>query len=643
MKKLVSEILRHRRLYTAGKPEISDAEYDALERELERVAPNHPILQKVGSDLLSPQVGKVAHQIPMLSLGKTYEVEDLLEWAQDRPVVGTWKIDGVCLSLIYRGGALIQAKTRGDGLWGEEVSDKVAWILDCHPQLPAKAGAGEIEIRGELYCSEESFSHLLTEMEQMGLEPPSNPRNIVAGILGRKQHISLARFFSFFTFDALFPTGKAPFTTETQKYTWLQDCGFSTPFHETLQNKAEIEGFLQQVREQSSELDVGIDGAVFAFDELSLQASLGNTSHHPRYKLAFKWQGESAISTIREILWATSRLGIVTPVARIEPVVLSGAKISNVTLHNAAHVKGFHLKAGDQIELVRSGEVIPKFLRVVATQPGECHLPSQCPSCHGPLFFDEVRLLCENGTCLAQQFGLILNWIQCVGIDDLSEKRLQPLIDLGLVRIIADLYRLRMEDMLQLPLTKEKMAAKILANIEKTKTLSYAKFLSGLGIGGMGIVSWEKVLEHYPTLSDLQRASATDLVAIKGFAEKTAHQIVSGLHQRHQDIEALLAVGIRLEATKPRPTMGVLLGKSFVITGSLTRPRQEIEAAILAVGGKVGSKVTAKTTALIIADPQSTSSKAEDARNLGIALWSETELWDMLHPEENQNEQGTKM
>lgn len=625
---LVEEILRHRRLYTAGTPEIADAAYDALELRLQTLAPDHPILQRVGAEVGIE--GKVEHHIPMLSLAKTYEVDALFEWAQDRPVVGTWKIDGVSLSLVYQDGALVQAKTRGDGQWGEDVTHKVAWILDCHPRLPATAPIGELEIRGEVYCSEESFSHLLLEMEQLGLEPPSNPRNIVAGILGRKQHLSLARFFSFFAFDGLFPAGSAPFFTETAKYDQLQAWGFTTPFHETLRGTSEITAFLSKVREQSTEQDVGIDGAVLALDDLSLQESLGATSHHPRYKLAFKWQGESAVSRICGIVWATSRLGIVTPVAQIDPVQLSGATISNVTLHNAAYVKGFHLKVGDRIELVRSGEVIPKFLRVVESHVGECSVPMQCPSCHSALRFDEVRLLCENATCVAQQFGLLLNWIRCVGIDDLSEKRLQQLMDHGLVQTIADLYRLRKEDLLQLPLTQEKMATKILANIDKTRSLSTAKFLSGLGIGGMGIVSWEKVLLLYPTLAALQAASEAELAAIKGFAEKSAQQIVAGLQQRKGDIEALLAAGLQLHTAQRRTVTGPLLGQSFVITGTLTRPRQEIESAILAAGGKVASKVTSKTTALILEDLASTSSKAQEARALGIPLWREVDLWAQI-------------
>lgn len=628
LSQLVEEILRHRRLYAAGTPEISDVAYDALELRLQTLAPNHPILQRVGTE--AGIEGKVEHHIPMLSLAKTYEVDALLEWAQDRSVVGTWKIDGVSLSLVYQDQVLVQAKTRGDGQWGEDVTHKVAWILDCHPRLPATAPMGEVEIRGEVYCSDESFSHLLLEMEQLGLEPPSNPRNIVAGILGRKQHLSLARFFSFFAFDGLFPAGSAPFFTETKKYDQLQAWGFITPFHETLCGASEIRAFLSKVRDQSAELDVGIDGAVLALDDLALQESLGATSHHPRYKLAFKWQGESAVSRICNIVWAASRLGIVTPVAQIDPVQLSGATISNVTLHNAAYVKGFHLKAGDKIELVRSGEVIPKFLRVVESHMGECRLPTQCPSCHNVLRFDEVRLLCENGACPAQQFGLLLNWIRCVGIDDLSEKRLQQLMDHGFVETIADLYRLRKEDLLQLPLTKEKMATKILSNIDKTRSLSTAKFLNGLGIGGMGIVSWEKILLLYPTLAALQAASEAELSAIKGFAEKSAQQIVTGLQQRQGDIQALLAAGIQLHTVQRRTATGPLLRQSFVITGTLTRPRQEIESAILAAGGKVTSKVTSKTTALIFEDVDSTSSKAQKARELGIPLWREVDLWAQI-------------
>jgi len=627
---LVESIIRHRRLYTAGTPEISDLDYDQLETQLYALAPHHPLLQAVGT-APTQEEGKIFHRMPMLSLAKTYALEDLRTWAEGRPVVGTWKIDGVSLSLLYEKGRLLQAKTRGDGQWGENATEKAIWIPECLSVLPA---GDTWEIRGELYCTESSFSHLLLEMERLGLEVPTSPRNIVAGILGRKQHVSLARFFSFFAFDAIKGADTRPFATETEKYQWLQHQGFSTPFHETLSTDIEMPAFIEKVRMQAAEGEIPIDGVVFTLDEAALQETLGATSHHPRYKLAFKWQGEVAVSTIVEILWATSRLGVVTPVARIEPVTLSGAQISNVTLHNAAHVQAFHLKAGDRIEIIRSGEVIPKFLRVVTSQSGETSLPTACPSCQQSLVFDDIRLCCTHLDCPAQAMGRILNWIRCVDIEDLSEKRLQALMDRGLVRSISDLYRLTLADFLSLPLTKEKMASKLLAHVQKTRRLSYAQFLTGLGIGGMGAVSWEKIGAVYPTVEALQEATAEGLAAIKGFAEKTAQQIVSGLQDRREEIAQLQALGMEIESPIPSVAKeGPLSGQSFVLTGTLSRPRKEIETAIQQAGGRVVSAVSGSLTALIVEDPTSKSTKANAARTLHIPMWTEVDLWKKLGKE----------
>jgi DNA ligase (NAD+) len=347
--------------------------------------------------------------------------------------------------------------------------------------------------------------------------------------------------------------------------------------------------------------------------------------------MSFKWQGQTATSVIREVTWATSRLGIVTPVAVIEPVTLSGAVITNVTLHNAAHVQAFDLKAGDQIEIVRSGEVIPKFLQVVEAAQGTAKLPKVCPSCQSDLVFDDVRLKCPNSeTCPAQQLGSILNWIRAAEIDDLSEKRLAALMSAGLVRNMVDLYHLQLEDFFKIPQTKEKMAAKLFKNIDKSRHLPLARFLSGLGIEGAGVTTWEKLLNEAPNLKALLALTPEQIEAIEGFAEKTAEQIANGLQSKKPLIDALLAAGVKPEAAATIASDGPLIGKQLVITGSLSRPRAEIERVIKAAGGKVASAVSSVTHAVITEDPTSTSSKMQKARKLGIPVWSEADLQRQL-------------
>jgi DNA ligase (NAD+) len=305
-----------------------------------------------------------------------------------------------------------------------------------------------------------------------------------------------------------------------------------------------------------------------------------------------------------------------------------------VTLHNAAHVKTFALKVGDKIEIVRSGEVIPKFLQVVEAGDGDVELPKDCPSCGSHLQYDDVRLLCQNhDVCPAQQLGSILNWIRAAEIDDLSEKRLASLMSAGLVKAIPDLYRLKLEDFYQIPQTKEKMAAKLFANIDKSRYLPLSRFLSGLGIEGAGRTTWEKLLAEAPTLTDLIALSVEKIAAIEGFADKTATQLVAGLKAKKPIIDALLAAGVKPEAATAPASDGPLAGKQLVITGSLSRPRADIEKEIKAAGGRVGSSVSSATYAVVTEDDTSTSSKMVKARKLGIPVWNEAALKQALEGE----------
>lgn len=626
---LAEAILRHKKLYYAGKPEISDQAFDKLEDELRRLAPEHPVLNVVGGGVAEGSE-KVTHDLPMLSLQKTYTAPELYRWADAHEVVGTVKVDGVSMSLIYDDGRLVMAKTRGNGYVGENVTSKIRWVPGIASTVNTK---GRVEIRGEVYCTEENFIRISDTMESLGLDRPVSPRNIVAGQLGRKTHIDLARYFRFFAFSVVDYANALGFKTEMDGFSWLAANSFSLPFPKLLKGTGQIDAYLEEVKDLIEADEFPIDGAVFGYNSLAMHDELGNTAHHPRYKMSFKWQGETAESVIRSVFWSPSRLGVITPVAVIEPVSLSGAQITNITLHNAAHVKAYNLKPGDRIEIVRSGEVIPKFLQVVKAAEGEFVWPARCPACETTLEYDGVRLKCHNATgCPAQQIGAILNWIRCAEIDDLSEKRLVPLIDKGLVKTMADLYRLKLDDFYVIPQTKEKMATKLHNNILKSRTLPLASFLNGLGIEGAGLTTWEKLLEVFPTLEALQKARVEDIVEIEGFALKTATQIVEGLAARKDVISDLFEAGVRPAVPEHGDVRGdgPLSGKTFVITGALSLPRADVEKAIKAAGGKTGSSVSKNTFAVITDDPDSGSSKMKKAKDLGVQLWDEQKLWELI-------------
>jgi DNA ligase (NAD+) len=627
---LAEQILNHKKLYYAGKPLISDAAYDKIEDQLKKLAPHHPVLTFVGTEIPSDSE-KVTHAEPMLSLQKTYEVSDLYRWAEEQDVIGTLKVDGVSMSLVYEKGKLVMAKTRGNGVVGENVTSKIRWVSDVMPTIPSQ---GRIEIRGEIYCTEDSFLRLTEAMLQLGLDRPVSPRNIVAGQLGRKSHSDLVRFFQFFAFSIVDYESVLGLKTELDAFKIMSDWGFNLPQPKILKTSAEIDGYLSDVKKVMADDNIPVDGAVFSYNKLSVQQELGNTSHHPRYKMSFKWQGVTAESVIKEFTWSTSRLGIVTPVAVIEPVTLSGAQITNITLHNAAHVQAYNLKIGDRIEIVRSGEVIPKFLQVISPGKGSYKWPETCPSCNGPLEFDDVRLKCHNlSVCPAQLSGVILNWIRCAEIEDLSEKRLVPLVEKGLVKTMADLYRLKLEDFYAIPQTKEKMAAKLFANIQKSRKLPLAAFLNGLGIEGAGQTTWEKLLEVFPNLDALSRATPVEIEEVEGFAEKTANQIVQGLKSRKDLIKDLIAAGVEPATFEHRENSGgnnPLAGKTLVITGAFSLPRSEVEKAIKNAGGKTASAVSKATSVVVTDDPTSNSSKMKKAKELGILVWSEEELWKTI-------------
>ena len=624
---LATELMRHKRLYYRGTPEISDDAYDSLEMKLKKLSPNHPVLSFVGTD--SPiTTKKVSHGKAMLSLQKTYDLHDLRAWIGQHAVVGTWKIDGNSLSLVYQQGKMVLAKTRGDGKFGEDVTDKIRWVADIIPTLPDKL---DIEIRGELYCSAENFHLLAKEMTDLGMEKPTHPRNIVSGMLGRKNDYHLARYFNFQAFELIDETDSLVLESEMMCFRWLQDQGFRIPGVQLLINQEATSIYLNQVRHLMTTGDIGIDGAVFSINDRKLHQKLGYTAHHPRYKMVFKWQGETAISTIENIEWSTSRLGIVTPVAVIKPVFLSGAKIKNITLHNAQHIINFNLKPGDQIEIVRSGEVIPKFLRVEKSSSGKHQLPTACPSCQNTLHFDGIRLKCLNDHCPAIITGEILNWIKAVEIDDLSEKRLQHLLDRKLIANIPDLYRLTESDFLKLPLTKEKMARKLVSAIAKSRNLPLVHFLNGLGFEGMGTTSWLALLKAFPTLTELRKCSAEEIGKQNGFAEKTAEQIVKDFKKKASLIDHLLQIGVTPFSENGPSSTKTLEDKNIVITGKLSQPRKKIEELIRHEGGKPMSAISTHTDILVANDLQTHSTKKwQKAISLGIKIWNEQELMTFI-------------
>lgn len=616
-------IAYHKEKYYSGQAEISDEKYDQLEDELRKLDPENPVLNLVGSQIQG--LDKVSHQRKMLSLDKTYEEKDLQRWIGKETVLSVFKIDGSSCSLIYENGRLVMAKTRGDGQMGENVTQKALYIQDIPKSVSTQ---NSFEVRGEIYCVESNFVHLSTQMKALGLEAPTSQRNIVAGLLGRKENIQLSRYLSFKAFDLI---SDQRFTREKEKLDWLEANGFSIPDYTIHQSGKKVDSAIQEAREFMGAGDYLIDGLVFIYDNLSLHEELGETSHHPRYKIAFKFQGDTKVTTINDIEWGVSRNGRLTPVALVEPVELSGAMISRVTLHNFGLARNFELKAGDQIEIVRSGEVIPKFLGVTKKSEGKFSYPHNCPSCSSELVIEDIWLYCENPMCPSKVKEEILNYIRKAGIDDISDKRLEEMMSKGLVKSTPDLYRLTMEQLLTLEKVKDKLAGKMMDNINKTRNLDLVQFISAIGLEGVSTAKSEKIISHgYNTLEKFQSLTLEKLMSIEGFAEKSATEILASLNSKAPLIKELQQVGVNIRTAEAVSGSGELSGMKFCITGELTRPRAEIEKLIKMNGGVMVSSVSKNTNYLVTNETESSSSKFVKAQTLGIPIISEEKLLVMI-------------
>lgn len=613
-KELEQLILKHKALYYAGHPEISDFEYDKLEEELKVLNPESFVLSVVGTDSGS---GKVEHSTKMLSLNKVYTLEELIKWKGSHELVSLFKIDGMSCSLIYDEGQLILGKTRGDGNYGENITEKIKWIGTIPKYIDGFSG----EVRGEIYCTEEDFIHLAKQMQNLGLERPTSQRNIVAGLIGRKDNVELSRFLTFTPFDLI---DEEEYVAEMDKYHQLSRFGFNTIEVELCKTKEDIERELRRCSSFMQDGNYLIDGQVFIINDVTVHQELGATAHHPRFKMAYKFRGETAQARIDKISWSVSRNGILTPVANIKPVTLSGASISRVTLHNYGLVNQFKLKSGDIVEIVRSGEVIPKFLQVIKSSENDFTVPTSCPSCGGSVEIKDIRIYCMNEGCPGRELEVYLNFVQKIGIMDLSSKRLEQMINAGLLKRIGDLYRLTKVQLLELEKTKDKLADKLLEQIEKSKGAQLITFLSALGIPGGAYNKCEKVVSAgYDSIEKIQQLTVEQLCLVEGFAEKSATEFVQGIQKRKNLIDDLLSVGFNPQNVSKQDQL------CFCITGGLSEKRSVIEGRIRDRGHKVVSTVTNETTHLVCNTPSS-SSKYKKAEKLNLPIITEAKLKELL-------------
>jgi DNA ligase (NAD+) len=640
----------NRQYYELDQPEITDAEYDALFRELVELETQYPELitpdsptQRVGGPP-SNAFAKVIHRTPMLSLSNAFERDEVREF--DKRVrralgdvkveyVTELKIDGLAISLLYEDGRYKIGATRGDGYEGEDVTPNVKTI----PTVPLsvtipKEFPRTFEVRGEVYMPKRSFQRLNAELAAEGKPLFANPRNAAAGAVRQLDpRITARRRLDTFIY-ALDPAGGA--RSQEQILNRLDEMGFHVNANRRTHPGIDaVIGFLDDWQEKRHELDYGIDGIVIKVNDLGQQAELGFVSRSPRWALAFKFPPEQAETVVEDIKVYVGRTGAITPVAWLTPVQIGGTTVSRATLHNEDEVARKDVRPRDHVIIQRAGDVIPEVVRVLTERRSKSsrpwHMPKKCPECGTDLVREpgEAATRCINPTCPAQVLEHFRHFVGSLDIEGLGYATLQQLIDRKMVKDPADLYHLTKEQLLTLDGFADKSAQNLLDRIAASKSTTFLRFLSALAINHVGWTMAGLLADHFGTIDRLQAASVDDLRAITGVGPTVAEE-VHEYFQRPESrslIERLLAAGIEIKQPKRRE--GPLTGKTFVLTGTLTSlTRGQAEERIKALGGAIGSSVSKKTDYLVVgADP---GSKLEKAQRIKIPILDEAALIELI-------------
>ncbi len=623
IEELAALLRTYKDAYYNGQPLVSDAAYDALEDELRALDPEHAVLQSIGAPVpLEPGHGepvtqweKARHAIPMGSLNKAVTEVEFRQWATRceqlgaesglPPISGnllvTEKLDGLSLAVNYDQGKLVEAITRGDGQVGERITANARRMKGVPVRLPQPITAS---IRGEIILK-------LSDMSRGFPGNDSPPRNKAAGTSKRFdgagcEHLSVM----FYDIE-----GSDEFATEEEKYRRLQALGLLVPTFVV----TDLEGALKIHKEYAavrrSQLDYEIDGLVVRVNDLRAQHLLGELADRPRGAVAYKFASMAKISRVVAISWETGPAGRVTPIALVDPVEIGGAIVQRVALHNVSNVERLGIGVGDEVLVSRRNDVIPYLEEVVVKHGARASAPGECMTCKAPLLRRGEYLVCTNQDCRNIIEGRIQRWVGTQDILEWGDKLVAQLVEAKLVREPADLYRLKVDDIAKLERRGAVIAKKVLDNLHARLPLTLPVFLASLGIDDFALETAKLIVSAgYDTLSKVQAATADELERLKGMGASKARSVVSGLAQRAEEIQRLLAVGVVPVAPMAG---GGLSGKSFCFTGSLPLPRKDYEDLVEKHGGTLLSGVTKELGYLVMADPGSASSKAEKARKYG--------------------------
>ena len=651
--KLRDEIRRHEHLYyVLDTPEITDAEYDALMRRLIEIEKAHPEL--VAADSPTQRVGgkpregfvKVPHSSPMLSLDNALNEGELREF--DRRVrdllreapheyVAELKMDGLSMAARYRDGLFEQAITRGDGLVGEDVTENARTIRSL--PLSVRALLTAFEARGECIMNRRSFERMNEQRDAESLPRFANPRNAAAGaVRNLEPSITASRRLDFYPYFLLV-NGAAYYDSHWDSLLALEKMGFKVnPYKRKCADIEELLEFCRAWEEKRDSLPYEIDGVVAKVDSLAQQQTLGWTAKAPRWAIAFKFPARQEQTVIESIEVQVGRTGALTPVAHLRPVSLSGVTVSRATLHNEDEIERLGVEIGDKVLIERSGDVIPKVVRVVAQGENRVpfRMPRHCPVCGGDIVREagEAASRCINTNCPARLKESIRHFAArgVMDIDGMGDVLVDQLVTRGLVKNVADIYSLDVEQLIGLERMGKKSAEKVHANIGASRSRPLARVLNGLGIPFVGERTAQILGETFGSLDVIAGADQQALQEAEEVGPKVAHSIWKFFREPHNTelVERLRKAGLQFEqAIKPKKKAGALAGKTFVLTGVLpTLKREEAKEKIEAAGGKVVGSVSKKTDYVVAGEDA--GSKLDKANELGVAVIGEGELLDLL-------------
>ena len=651
---LRAEIERHNRLYyTDAKPEISDQQFDALLRELQEIEAAHPELitpdsptQRVGG---APIEGfqQIRHTVPMMSLDNTYSEADLISFYQrlqkglardSIECVIEPKIDGVAISIRYEDGVLKHAATRGDGQLGDDVTANVKTIRSVPLRLPVGVPQ-TFEVRGEVFMPKDGFARMNDEREGAGEARFANPRNATAGTLKQLDSRIVATRPLDVILYGLADAGDAQISTQAEVYELLKKAGLHTAERTWRATSAEeLVGAIRELDEVRKTLPYETDGAVIKVNDFADQRELGSTSKAPRWAIAYKYQPEQAETQVLAVDIQVGRTGALTPVARLVPVFLSGSTVSNATLHNFEEVARKDIRVGDYVLIEKAGEVIPAVVSVtLAKRTGTeqpVPVPTSCPICSTPVMQGEelVVIRCPNPDCPEQVKRRIEHFCHrgAMDIRGLGESVVGQLVDAQLVRGPADLYDLNELLLARLERQGTKSIDNMLKAIEESKKQEPWRLIFGLGILHVGANSSRKLLEHFGSIEKLAAASVDELAQCQDIGGIVAPSIHAWFRDPANQalLQRLQSAGLTFVQRETVLTSDKLIGTVWVITGTLSQPREEIADIIRGHGGKVSGSVSAKTSYLLSGDES--GSKLDKARKLGVAVINEAQFREMI-------------